>query len=87
MPKKGKCNQQERLEETVKIFVHLRQKHSAIESNINELEFSGLGRCSDRSYGHFKRYIGLAICNYNIKRIGRRLIEIGRAEQELKIAA
>ena len=87
MPKKGKCNQQERLEETDKIFVRLRNKHSAIESNINELEFCGLKRCPDKGYGHFKRYIGLAVCSYNLKRIGRKLIEIERAEQELKIAA
>jgi len=87
MPKKGKCNQQERQEETDKIFVRLRNKHSAIESNINELEFSGLDRCPDKGYEHFKRYIGLAVCAYNLKRIGRRLIVIARAEQELKQAA
>jgi hypothetical protein len=87
MPKKGKCNQQELLEETDKTFVRLRHKHSAIESNINELEFSGLNRCPDKGYEHFKRYIGLAVCAYNLKRIGRRLIEIARAEQELKQAA
>ena len=87
MPKKGKCNQQERIEETDKLFVRIRNKHSAIESNINELEFCGLNRCPDRGYGHFKRYIGLAVCAYNLKRIGRRLIEIARSEQELKIAA
>ena len=39
MPKKGKCNQQERLEETDKIFVRLRNKHSAIESNIFSCRF------------------------------------------------
>ena len=87
MPKKGKCNQQERLEETDRIFVRLRNKHSAIESNINELEHCGLNRCSDRGYEHFKRYIGLAVCAYNLKRIGRRLIQIARAEQEFKQAA
>jgi len=87
MPKKGKCNQQERLEETNRIFVRLRNKHSAIESNINELEHCGLNRCPDKGYEHFKRYIGLAICAYNLKRIGRKLLEIARTEQEFKQAA
>ncbi len=87
MPKKGKCNQEERLEETAKVFVRLRNKHSAIESNINELEHCGLNRCPDRGYHHFKRYIGLAICAYNLKRIGRKLLETAREEQVLKQAA
>ena len=83
MSKKGKCNQQARLEETDKIYVRLRNKHCAIESNINELEHSGLNRCSNKGQEYFKCYIGLVICAYNLKRIGRKHLEITRAEQEL----
>ena len=87
MPKKGKCNQEEKIEEKDKKFIRFRQKHSAIESNINELEFCGLDRCPDRGYEHFKRYVGLAVCAYNLKRIGRKLLEVARAEQLQKTAA
>lgn len=87
MPKKGKWNQEERLEETAKVFVRLRNKHSAIESNINELEHCGLNRCPDRGPEHFKRYIGLAVIAYNLKRIGRKLLETARTEQSFKQAA
>ncbi len=75
MPKKGKRNIAQEAEETDKGFVRLRMKHSAIESNINELEHSGLDRCPDRGFNHFKRYVGLAVCAYNLKRIGKKLLE------------
>jgi hypothetical protein len=91
MPKKGKPNKQEKEEEDHRQFKLLRNKHSAVESNINELENRGLDRCPDRGYMHFKRYVGLAISAYNLRRIGQELIEIQRkrelAERELRAAA
>ena len=81
MPKKGKKNTSEREEENQRIFIRLKNKHSAVESNINELENSGLDRCPDRGYRHFKRYIGLAVCAYNLKRIGRKLLEQKQTEK------
>jgi len=92
MPRKGKKNKSESEEENQKIFKKFKNKHSAIESNINELEHHGLDRCPDRSYDHFKRYIGLAVCAYNLKRIGKQLLDQERAEiisrnQATKVAA
>jgi len=78
MPKKGKCNKAEHAEEGQRYFKLLRNKHSAVESNINELECRGLDRCPDRGYPNFKRYIGLAVAAYNLRRIGQKLIEIQR---------
>ena len=74
LPKKGKCNKSEKVEERKPKFTKLRNKHSAVESNINELEHRGLNRCPDKGYGNFKRYIGLAVCSYNLKKIGEYLI-------------
>jgi hypothetical protein len=92
MPKKGKCNKLEQAEEGHRSFKLLRNKHSAVESNINELECRGLDRCPDRGYPHFKRYIGLAVAAYNLRKIGQELIEMQRqsmqlVERELRIAA
>jgi hypothetical protein len=91
MPKKGKCNKLEQAEENHRSFKLLRNKHSAVESNINELEHRGLDRCPDRGYDHFKRYVGLAVAAYNLRRIGQELIAIRRkqelAERELRAAA
>lgn len=92
MPKKGKCNKLEQAEEDHRSFKLLRNKHSAVESNINELECRGLDRCPDRGYMHFKRYIGLSVAAYNLRRIGQELIAIQRqkmqsADTELKAAA
>jgi len=91
IPKKGKPNKQEQEEEGRRQFKILRNKHSAVESNINELEHRGLDRCPDRGHGHFKRYVGLAISAYNLRRIGQELIEIRRkqelAERDLRTAA
>ena len=78
LPKKGKCNKVEAEEESRPLFRKLRNKHSAVESNINELEHRGLNRCPDRGYSNFKRYVGLAVCAYNLKKIGQHLIALQR---------
>ena len=76
MPKKGKRNQEEEKEEKSKSFKKLNNAHSAIESNINELENRGLDRCPDRSAKNFSKYLGLAVCAYNLHKIGKELISI-----------
>ena len=87
MPKKGKLNKKEYQEEHKKEFKQLRNKHSAVESNINELGYRGLDRCPDRSYSHFKNYIALGICAYNLHKIGAELLRQERLKQKFKKAA
>lgn len=82
LPKKGKCNKEEGIEQSTKLFRKFRHKHSAVESNINELEHRGLDRCPDRGYDHFKRYVGLAVSAYNLRRIGAELIDRERKRKE-----
>lgn len=74
LPKKGKCNSLEHEQEHRPKFIKLRNRHSAIESNINELGHRGLDRCPDRGYGNFKRYVGLSVCAYNLRKIGEHLL-------------
>jgi len=78
IPKLGKRNKTEQEEEHSASFKKLKNKHSAIESNINELEHRGLDRCPDRGFPHFKRYIGLGVCAYNLKKIGRQILKLER---------
>ena len=78
MPKLGKRNKTEESEEHSTTFKHLKNKQSAIESNINELEHRGLDICPDRGYLHFKRYIGLGVCAYNLKKIGKQILKLER---------
>ena len=75
LPKLGKRTVAEKELEESKEFKHLKNKHSAIESNINELEHRGLDRCPDRSYFHFRTYIALGVCAYNLKKIGKKILE------------
>jgi len=82
MPKKGKLNKQEKEEEHTSKFKKLRNKHSAVESNINELEHSGLDRCPDRGFHGFKRYVGIGVVAYNLQRIGKELIKQENAERK-----
>lgn len=82
LPKKGKCNKTEKEEELKPKFIKFRNKHSAVESNINELEHRGLNRCPDKGYTHYKRYIGLAACAYNLKKVGEYLISQQRQKNE-----
>lgn len=85
MPKLGRRNKNEEIEEHKPSFKRLRNKHSAIESNINELEHRGLDRCPDRGLHNYRRYIGLAVSAYNLKKIGRQILELER--QAMEIAA
>ncbi len=87
MPKKGRLNLIEKEEESTKIFKKFRNKHSAVESNINSLEKKGLDRCPDKGYQHFKNYIGVGICAYNLHRIGAELMKQQIQKLALKIAA
>ena len=73
MPKKGKTNQAEKQEEAVSAFKKLRNAHSAVESNINQLEHNGLGRCPDRGIENFKRYATASVLAYNIHKLGEHL--------------
>jgi len=82
MPKKGKRTKQETEEEHTQSFKKLKNKHSAVESNINELEHSGLDRCPDRGYHGFKRYIGIGVTAYNLQRIGKQLLKQEREKQK-----
>jgi IS5 family transposase len=74
MPKKGGLNKTEQEQEHQPTFKKLRNKHSAVESNINELECRGLDRCPDKGFKNFKRYIAIGICAYNLHRIGAELM-------------
>lgn len=73
MPKKGKLNIAEHEEEHQAGFVKLRNRHSAVESNINALEYRGLDRCPDKGLPNFKRYVAMAVCAYNLHLIGAEL--------------
>lgn len=73
MPKKGKLNALEKAEEHTPKFIKIRHRHSAIESNINELEHRGLDRCPDRGLPHFQRYIAMGICAFNLHKIGAKI--------------
>lgn len=87
LPKLGKLNQIEKDQENSRTFKRLRNKHSAIESNINELENRGLDRCPDRGILHFNRYISLGISAYNLKKIGRQILKLKSAELVSRLAA
>lgn len=74
MPKKGKLNIKEKEAESQKKFKKLRNLHSAVESNINQLEHNGLDRCPDKGIKGFKRYVSLGVLSYNLHRLGKILL-------------
>lgn len=87
MPKKGKLNAQEKEEESEKGFKKLRNLHSGVESNINQLEHNGLDRCPDKGLRNYKRYVSLGILSYNLHRLGKLVLERARAANKLRQAA
>ncbi len=70
LPKKGKRNKAEQVEETSEEFIRYKRKHSAVESAINGLENHGLDRCPDHGIHGFKRYVSLAVLSRNLQIIG-----------------
>lgn len=92
MPKLGKRNKREEFEEKSRSFRKYKNLHSTVESNINELEHRGLDRCPDRGINHYRSYIAMGVCAFNLKKIGKYLLdkereEIKRKKQALKQAA
>ncbi len=75
LPKKGKRNKQEQEREHDQLFRTLRQKHAAVESNINCLEHHALNRCPDKGPDRFRTYCALGIITYNLHKVGNILLE------------
>ncbi len=75
LPKPGKKSIVIQTEENSKSFVALRQKHSLVEANINQLEHHGLNKCPDKGLNGFKRYVSIGIIAYNLHRLGNILRE------------
>lgn len=82
MPKRGKCNKEEAAEEHQAQFKKLRNAHSAVESNINQLEHNGLGRCPDRGMKNFKRYTAMSVLSYNLHKLGEYICK-GKISQKV----
>ncbi len=83
LPKKGKHTIADKEREDNDTFKILRNKHSAVESNINMLEHHGLNRCRDKGISSFKRCVGLSVLAYNLHHIGNYLIEEEKKKQEV----
>ena len=81
MPKRGKLNLSEKEEENSKEFKKLKNAHSAVEANINQLEHNGLNRCPDKGIDGFKRYVGFGILSYNLHHLGKDLIQKENSEK------
>ena len=82
LPKRGKRNQAETEEERSKEFRKLKNSHSAIESNINQLEHHGLNRCPDKGLKNYKTYVAIGVLSYNLHRLGDLLIAAKRKQEE-----
>jgi hypothetical protein len=87
MPKKGRRTGAQKKLEEAPAFKRLKNKHNAIESNINELEHRGLDRCPNRNWPGFERYVGLGVTAYNLHKIGRELLRQKRAQARRRKAA
>lgn len=78
LPKKGKLSASDKEREYHPEFIRARRKHSAVESDINALEATGLDKCPDKGDAAFKRYVALAVVACNLKRVGKVLLERDR---------
>lgn len=81
MPKKGYTNHLDKEEYQSDNYKKYRRKHSAVESNINEIEQGGLDKVSDKGLEGFQKYVALGVLAYNLKRLGKIWMEQQRAVQ------
>ena len=70
LPKKGRCNQEEKAWQESDIFAEARRQHSGVEACINNLEIRGLNRCLSYGRDGFERHVALSIVATNLHRIG-----------------
>jgi IS5 family transposase len=87
MPKKGRKREADEDRETTKRWKKLRDRHSAVESNINSLEHHGLGRCLDKGLHGYERCVGFGVLAYNLHKIGAKLLEKAARQPQRKRAA
>ena len=74
LPKPGKKSASIEQEESEEEYKKARKKHSAVESNINELRHRGVDRIPDKGIVGFKKYVALGVLAYNLRRLGKILI-------------
>lgn len=75
MPKKGRLNKEEAIEQSEKEFKVLRNKHSAVESSINGLNHTGMEKCYDHGIDGFRRAVALSVLARNIHTLGVQIME------------
>jgi transposase, IS5 family len=81
LPKRGNHTKADTEREGNKAFKKLRNKHSAVESNINMLEHHGLNCCMDKGMRGFKRCVGLSVLAYNLHIMGNCLQKIEKQKE------
>lgn len=74
MPKKGRPSAVSQERESAPEWIELKNRHAAVESDINALEQCGLNRCPDRGLRGYRRYTGLGVLAYNLHKIGKALL-------------
>jgi IS5 family transposase len=74
MPKKGRRSAASRERENAPEWIELKNRHAAVESDINALEQCGLNRCPDKGLRGYRRYAGLGVLAYNLHKIGKALL-------------
>ena len=84
MPKPGYKSSSTEQEETQEDYVQLRKKHSAVESNINELQHRGMDQVADKGIDGFKDYVALGVLAYNLRRLGKIVLEQNRLNTVIK---
>lgn len=75
MPSKGRPSKKTSKNRRTQLEKELSNKHCAVESNINELEHSGVNKVPDKGLTSFKKYVAMGVLAYNIKRLGRIVIQ------------
>ena len=82
LPKKGRCNEEDKARESAKEFVQTRKWHPGIESAIHGLvSGNGMDLCRDKGVTGYRRYTAMAVLGRNLTTLGNILLEKERKKQ------
>ena len=87
IPRKGRLSAQAHAEQSEKDYVRYRHWRSGIESLISAMVRSnGLGRCPDKGYRGYCKYVSACVLSRNLQTLGGLLMEAEekKRRQELK---
>lgn len=86
IPRKGRLSAEARAEQRDEEYVHYRHWRSGVESLISAMVRSnGLGKCPDKGYRGYCKYVSACVLSRNLQTLGRLLMEAEEKKERRRL--